>query len=123
MNIQFEAHSFIGYKHTVELKAKFSAARMGSNNPMFGKTKSVSFLAHQRKPSEIFIYDLNMNLVSRIFGFKAISKEFHISDKTVSKYKDTNKPFIIFFLNYNNASRDATKNIRLPWCFCRLKLN
>lgn len=93
MNIQFEAHSFLGYKHTDELKAKFSAARMGSNNPMFGKPKSAAFLAHQRKPSEIYIYDLNMNLVSRIFGLKAVSKELHISDKTVSKYKDTNKPF------------------------------
>ena len=63
--------------------------RKGSNNPMFGKSKSEDTLAKIRK--KVYIYDKNKEFIKLYDSVGEAVKELHVSSETIKKYLNTNK--------------------------------
>lgn len=64
---------------------------------MYGKKKSDLFLA-KNTGKDIYVYESNMNFLKYIPGVRATVRDLGLSDKTVTKYLDSNKVIKGYYL-------------------------
>lgn len=79
-----------GKEKSKEFIEHMNKDKKGNNNPMFGKIKSETTLSKLRK--KIYVYDSNKNFVKCYESISFTVKDLHISNQTIKKYVDTNKP-------------------------------
>jgi hypothetical protein len=69
--------------------------RRGSNNPMFGKSKSEETLAKLRK--KLYVYDSNRQFIKCYYSVGSAVKDLCIAAETIKKYLNTDKLYKYFY--------------------------
>lgn len=117
-NFLYEAGSTLGYKHSEETKAKISAGQIKAlpNKKKRDITPKPLVINTNTKTQTIFVYDSFLNLIN---GNPFPSKEkiiemLSVSGITITKYIDTNVPYIknnTYFYFYSQQLTEAGKLI------------
>jgi group I intron endonuclease len=85
----------LGLKRSIETRNKMSNAKLGENNPHFGKshTEEARKKLSQVRGLIIFVYSLDLQLLETFTSSNAAAKHFICSDVTIMKYSRSQNIF------------------------------